>query len=402
MKRIIITFFLTISFISIQAQIEWRNDRTGIYSSETGLLKSWPENGPVMLWFYDGLGDGFSSPAIASGKIYITGMTDEKGYLYVFDLNGKLLNKKMYANEWSENYVGARATPVINNGKVYLMSGRGDLVCLDEKSLHLIWKRNIFIDFDSKNINWGFTETPLIVGDMIITTPGGEKHNIVALNRNNGQLIWSSPAKGGLSAYCSPLYIGDQPTPLVVTMTAGNIVALNAVNGQLLWWFGNKNTNSIHANTPLYHNNMILYTSTEKGATMLRLSEGGKKAEKVWHFPGMDNMMGGLVKIGDFAYSASSGYIDNQIWYCLDWMTGQVKFDDRRLATGVSIVADGMLYCYTQKGEMALVNPTPVTFDIISQFRITKGTGQHWAHPVIYQGVLYVRHGDCLMAYKIK
>ena len=139
----------------LSAQVEWRNDRTGIYANETGLLKSWPASGPEMLWYVDGLGEGHSSVGIVANKLYVTGMLDEKGYLFVFDLNGKLLNKKMYGNEWATNYVGTRATPIINDGKIYLMSGVGDLVCLDEGNLDVIWKRNIFIDFDSKNIRWG-------------------------------------------------------------------------------------------------------------------------------------------------------------------------------------------------------------------------------------------------------
>jgi len=112
-------------------------------------------------------------------------------------------------------------------------------------------------------------------------------------------------------------------------------------------------------------------------------------------------MMGAVVKIGDFIYGSSSGE-KARFWYCVDWATGEIRYRDRQLAMGVSIVADGMLYCYSDKGEMALVQPSPEKFNIISQFSITKGTGQHWAHPVIYQGIMYVRHGDTLMAFKIK
>jgi len=401
MKRLFITLFFTVLSISLPAQVEWRYNRTGIYASETGLLKSWPAGGPKMLWFYDGLGEGYSSAGIASEKLYITGMHDEKGFLFVFDLNGKLLNKIMYGDEWAINYAGTRATPVVNDGKVYLMSGTGDLVCLDESSLKVVWKRNIFKDFDSKNIRWGYNETPLIIDEKIIFTPGGKNHNIVALNKNDGKLIWSSPGKGDLSAYCSPLYIDDQETPLIVTMTATHIVAFEAATGKMLWSFESRNRNNIHSNTPVYANNMVLCVSVDKGCTMLRLSDGGRKAEIIWEITEFDNMMGAVVKIGDFIYGSSSGE-HVRYWYCVDWVTGKIRYRDRQLAMGVSIVADGMLYCYTDKGEMALVQPSPEKFNIISQFPITKGTGPHWAHPVIYKGVLYLRHGDTLMAFKLK
>ena len=402
MRKFFIAVFLGLALISLSAQVEWRFDRTGIYANETGLLKVWPANGPELLWYFDGLGEGHSSVGIDSGKIYVTGMLDGKGYLFVFDLHGKLLNKVMYGNEWTDNYVGTRATPIVNDGKIYLMSGRGDLVCLNQNSLAVIWKRNIFVDFDSKNIRWGFNESPLIIGEKIIATPGGKKHNIVALDKHTGELIWSSPAKGDLSSYCSPLYIDETEVPLIVTMTAEHIVGLEASTGKMLWSVADKNKNSIHANTPIYANNMILCSSADKSCVMLRLLDGGRKVELAWEIPELDNLMGTLVKIGDYIYGSSSGYNAARFWYCVDWMTGEIKYRDRQFGMGVSIAADGMLYCYSDKGEMALVRPTPEKFDLISRFPITKGTDQHWAHPVIYQGVMYVRHGDSLMAYKIK
>jgi outer membrane protein assembly factor BamB len=316
-------------------------------------------------------------------------------------MNGKLLNKLMYGNEWTTNYVGTRATPIINNGKIYLMSGLGDVICLNESNLNVIWKKNMLVDYESKNITWGINESPLIIGEKIIITPGGKEHNVVALNKNTGERIWSSPGVGELSSYCSPLYIGDQQTPLIVTKTAYSIIGLEASTGKLLWTFESKNRHQIQANTPFYANNMILCSSVDKGATMLRLSEGGRKAEIVWEIQEFDNMMGGVVKVGNYIYGSDSGE-KSKYWWCVNWETGEILFKERGLAVGVTIFADGMLYCYSDKGEMALVKPTPEKFTIVSQFPITKGTNQHWAHPVIHQGVLYVRHGDCLMAYRIK
>jgi len=402
-KKIFI-FLLTIYVsVSLYAQniIEWRNDRTGIYSNEKGLLKSWPPEGPKLLWHVDGLGEGHSSVSIASDKLYTTGMIGGKGFLFVISREGKLLNKVMYGDEWNESYVGTRATPVVNDGKIYLMSGKGDLVCLDEKSLNTVWSKKIFVEFKSKNIRWGFCESPLIIDEKLIITPGGKEYNVVALNKNTGKLIWSSPGVGDLSAYCSPLYINDQEIPLIVTKTADHIIGLEATTGKLLWSMENKNRNAIHANTPVYANNMILTASVDKGATMLRLSNGGRKVEKVWEVPGLDNMMGALMKTGNYIYGSSSGDRTPKLFFCVDWMTGEIKYKEASIGVGVTIFADGLLYFYSDRGIMALIKPTPDKFDLISKFPITLGTDTHWAHPVIYQGVLYLRHGDCLMAYKV-
>ena len=381
--------------------IQWRGiDRTGIFH-ETGLMTSWEENEPQLLWHFDGLGEGHSSPAISNGKIYVTGMIDGNGYLFVFDLNGNLLHKVFYGEEWNRNYHGTRGTPTISDGKIFIMSGMGDLICLNQRTLEVIWQRNILTDFDSRNIMFGITESPLIVGDKIIATPGGEEHNVVALNKHTGELIWSSPGMGELSAYCSPLYIDTQEVPLIVTITTGHIIGLEATTGKMLWSHESGNRHNIQANTPLYSNNMIFVASIDRGAIMLRLTNGGRSVEHVWEIRDFDNMMGGFVKVGNYIYGSSSGFT-NQDWFCVNWYTGEIMWRESGLGVGAIIANDGMLYIYSDRGEMALVRATPEKLDIVGQFDITLGTDQHWAHPIIYNGVLYVRRGNTLMAYGIK
>ena len=401
MKQII-SLFLFVTSVNLSAQdvIQWRGvDRTGIYK-ETGLMKSWPENGPEMLWHYDGLGEGHSSAAIANNKIYITGLIDGDGHIFVFDMNGKLLNKKSYGAEWDTNYNGSRGTVTANDGKLYVYSGMGGLVCFDESSLNILWKRNILDDFQGSNIRWGVNESPLIIEEKIIITPGGKTHNVIALNKNTGDMIWSCAGEGDISSYCSPLYIRDQQIPQVVTMTADHILGINAKTGEKLWSFAYSNTRKIHPNTPIYADNMLLCVlGYGKGSVMLRLTDGGRKVEQVWENQEFDSKTGGAVKIGNYVYGSGD---HNKYWFCLDWKTGEQKYKDNSIAVGAVIAAENMLYCYSDKGEMALVKATPEKFDLISKFPITLGTEQHWAHPVLYKGVMYVRHGDTLMAYAVK
>jgi len=399
MKKGLILLVCLIAFtLSAQDNIQWRNDRTGIYK-ETGLMQSWPQNGPEMLWSYEGLGEGHSSVAITAGRIYLTGLTDGKGVIYIFDLNGKLLNKKEYGPEWNKNYVGPRGTVTVNGGKVYLVSGMGGLYCFDANNLDLLWQKDLFKEFNASNIEWGLNEAPLIIGEKLIVTPGGKQNNVVALNKDNGSLIWSSPGEGDLSAYCSPLYISDQEVPQIVTMTANHIIGIEAETGKKLWSHKNTNRWSVHPNTPVYGDNMILCTSGYgRGSTMLRLTNGGRSVEQAWFSEELDNRIGAMVKIGDYVYGSGDS---NRYWFCVDWKTGEIKYKERGLAMGAVIANNNMLYCYTDKGDMVLARATPEKLDIVSRFSITMGTEQHWAHPVIYKDVMYVRHGDALMAYKI-
>ena len=388
--------------LTAQNTIQWRNDRTGVYN-EQGLLKSWPADGPQLLWHYDGLGEGHSSVAIDADKIYITGMTGDIGYLYVFDMNGKLVNKKEYGKEWHKNHDGSRGTVTINEGKLYIFSGTGWLVCMDQNTLDILWKKNIEADFGGKNIMWGVAESPLIVDEKVILTPGGKMHNIVALNKNDGSIIWSCPGEGDLSSYCSPLYIANQETPLIITTMASHIIGVEAATGKMLWSHKYENNRKIHPNTPVYDGkDMALITNGyDKGSVMLRLTNGGRSVQKVWENDDLKSKHGGVVKIDNYAYVGGDDR-SGRYWYCVDWNTGEIKYKDNTITAGVVIAADGMLYCYSERGEMALVRATPEKFDLISQFSIALGTSTHWAHPVIYQGVLYVRHGNTLMAYKIK
>ena len=399
-KYLFILAIVLPTILYAQKNSQWRGDgRNGIYN-EPGLLKQWPAEGPELLWKYEGLGAGHTAVAIANNKLYITGLSEENVVLYIFDLNGKLLNKKEIAKEWTESYSGPRSTVCVNDGRLYIYTGLGQLFCLNEKTLSTIWSKHMFTDFDGKNITWGVCESPLIIGDKIFITPGGVKNNIVALNKKTGELIWSSPGEGRETAYCSPQYIGDQSVPIVVTSTAEYIIGLNANTGEKLWSYPQTNRYNIHPNTPMYSNGMIYSTTGYgQGSVMLKLTNGGKSIEEVWKQPLVDNQMGGSIKIDNYIYT--SGH-NNRFWFCLDWNTGEIKYQTRDLAPCNVIFADGMLYCYSERGEVSLVKPDTSKPDIISKFKVTFGTEQHWAHTVIHNKILYVRHGDALMAYNIK
>ena len=402
MKKFLFIIIVSLP-IMVQAQknSQWRGEnRDGIYN-ESGLLKAWPIDGPQLLWKFEGLGEGHTSVAVANEKIYVTGMHGDKLTLYVFDLKGKLLKEKEVGKEWNTNHNGTRSTVCVNDGKLYIFNALGTLFCLDETTLNEVWKKDLITEFGGRNLRFGMTESPLIVGDQIFMTPGGIKHNMVALNKNTGALIWTSPGIGKSSSYCSPLYIGDQSIPMVVTCFEVDIAAFHAETGELLWTHPQPSRNNINPNTPMYSNGMIFsITGYRGGAWLYRLKEGGKAAEQLWHNGEMDNQMGGAIKVGDYVYA--SGHQASRYWFCVDWKTGETIYKDNEIAPCNVIFADGMLYCYSEKGTMNLVKPNPEKYELVSSFKVKLGTGPHWAHPVIHDGVLYLRHGEALMAYHVK
>jgi len=171
-----------------QEPTRWRGpEANGIYPG-TGLLKTWPATGPEIIWSYAELGQGHSS-AVASGEfIYSTGMKEGTGSLYKFKLNGELVYTKPYGTEFTESYYGTRGTPVIVGDKVYILSAMGVLYCLNEADGSLVWKQDLVSKYGGKTITWGYNETPVVDGDKIYCTPGGEKNSVIALNRNTGSL----------------------------------------------------------------------------------------------------------------------------------------------------------------------------------------------------------------------
>jgi outer membrane protein assembly factor BamB len=391
---------ITITCANAQTPTKWRGPNgNGVYS-ETGLLKKWPANGPEIVWHYENLGKGYSSPAFANGLIYVSGMEGTTGNIYTLTPDGKLKWKAPYGNEFSESYPGARSTPVISGDLLYIYSGLGVLTCMDATNGAIKWKKDVFKAFDGQNLRWGVTETVVVDGGLVYVTPGGKKNNVVALNRNNGDLVWTSPAMGELSAYCTPLLINLSARKLLVTMTADHIIGLDAATGKMLWSHQQTNRYQVHANTPVYTDGgLFCFSGYGQGGVKLELSADGSSVTKAWFNEKLDSRMGGMVYLNGYLYGSGD---NNREWRCVDWKTGAEKYADKTIGKGVVIADDEMLYLYSEKGELALVEANPSGFKLVSQTKVELGTDQHWAHPVIDGGRLYLRHGNTLIAYKIK
>lgn len=396
---LLFSIFIFTTLACAQNPTVWRGGNDGVYS-ETGLLKQWPASGPEIIWTFEELGQGHSSPVFANDQIYISTMIDGEGYIFVLDEDGKLKWKVNYGKEFTESYPGARSSVVVAGELMYMYSGFGELVCMDANNGSEKWRKNAFKDFDGANITWGVTETVVIDGEKVYFTPGGKKNNVVALNRFSGDLIWSSAGKGELSAYCSPRLVELPSRKLLVTHTADHILGIDAENGELLWDYPHTNRWNVHPNTPIFYDgDLFCFSGYGQGGVMLDLSEDGSSVKKVWSKTELDSRMGGMVVVDGYLYGSGDNARE---WRCVNWKTGEEKYAAKEIAKGVVIYADGMLYCYSERGELALVEATPNAFEMVSKTRVQLGSEQHWAHPVIHGGKLYVHHGNALIAYKIK
>ena len=289
-------------------------DRNGVFP-ETGLLKSWPEAGPALLWAREDLDRGFASVAVADEAIYVAGMDSRVEYLTVLDLKGETL--------WQTESLGTESAFV------------SPILC----------------EFGGKKI---------IVGVLV--------DHIIGVDAEDGSTLWT-------------VKYHDIETPTFHEWAPKN----NCV-------------------TPLYEDGYLFVTSGyDHVGVMFHLVDGGNGVEQLWVNKELDNHHGQVVKIGSYIYG--SNWIDNSNgnWCCVHWETGETMYETTWQTKGSVTAADGMLYCYEEKrGNLALVKPTPDDFEIVSSFRVTQESGPHWTQPVLHKGVLFIRHGNALMAYDVK
>ncbi len=412
LKRLFISLIICNAFLSVGlGQLyEWRGpDRTGIYN-ETGLLKKWPEGGPKLLWEATGMGDGYSSATVTDKAVYITGRRDSSDVLIALTLDGKKKWETIYGKAWLVNHTGSRCTPTYYNGNLFVISGSGDIVCIGSDG-KIKWSKNHYKLYESKPIMFGISESPLVVDNMVIASPGGKKASLVAFNISDGKVVWEAEPLDQEPQYVNPKLIEYAGRKMIVTVMGTDIFAVNAKDGKIIWKVdyatvngGTGRVRKNHAITPLFKDGCILIANGYNWVTLkLKLSGDGNSVETLWENRNFDPQLGGVVLVGDkiFGTNHMSKPVDE--WVCVDWNTGKTLWTSKWYSRGSIISADGMLYLYEEKsGHVALAKPDPAKLDIVSEFQVTKGEGPFWAHPVISDGKLYIRHGEVLMVYQIK
>jgi len=391
-------------------QYGWRGPgRTGIYN-ETGLMKVWPESGPALLWEASGIGKGNSSTTVTKDAVYITGTKGEKDVLTAFTQDGKKKWEVEYGNITKNvNFPESRCTPTYSNGKILVVSGAGDLACVASDG-KIVWSINYYQKYNAAIQRFGISESPLVVDNKVIATPGGNMASMVAFNIENGNVAWETPPLNEGTQYTNPLLIADKGMKVIVTHTATYIIGVNAADGKLLWKFnfgevnaeprGNRN----YIQTPLYRDG-FLFAANGYGQTAakIKISFDGSDPTLVWKNPDINPHVGGMVLIGNYIYSSTHDTNSKGRWICVDWTTGKTMWITDWYNKGSVISAEGLLYIYEEKtGNLALVRPDSEKLDIVSSFKVTKGEGPYWAHPVIDKGRLFVRHGDYFAVYSLK
>jgi len=413
MKRLWLVVLCVVLVSLSNAQIyQFRGpDRDGKFP-ESNLLKEWPESGPELLLEFEGIGEGYSS-VISNGKnIYASGKIGDMDHLTCIDFEGKQLWQVAYGKSWAQSYPNTRSTPTIEDNRIYIISGVGELVCLNAETGDINWKIDVDKDYQAEWHNWGVSESPLIVDNKVICSPASSVATFVAFDKMTGEEIWKSPGVDGNRSYVSPILSKFNGKDYILGASASDLYIVDPGNGEILssykyfdssiWEWQPKGM--IWANSPVVKGNMIFVSiGYNYPAKMLKVNEDVSVIEEVYSNEVMDNHHHGLIELDDYLYG--SYWISNGTgaWACLDWNTGEVMYDEKWNSKGEMVYADGLLYVYEEKrGNVGLVLPDPSGFKVISSFRIEKGNGPHWSHPYLFDGKMFLRHGKVLMVYSLR
>ena len=372
--------------------------------AEQGLLKAWPDGGPPVAWVAKGLGTGYSSASVVKGKIYVTGMLDDQmGYVFVLNANGEIERKIPYGKETlTKEAPGPRSTPTIDGDRLYLLSGLGVVYGLDLVKGEKMWDVDLLKNFGGNNAMWHFAESVLIDGNRVICTPVGKDALTVALDKMTGATIWATKGVDDNPAYCSPIIVTHNGRRILLTETGKYVVGVDAESGALLWKFEHRVPWNIHGVSPVYKDGLVYYTGGDGvGGGALELSPDGSAVTSKWTDRNLDCLHHGVVLVDGYLYG--SGYKGGGRLVCLEMATGKLMWSTKEVREGAVVCADGMLYVYEgpKTGVVDLVKATPAGFERTGKVTVTEGTDQHWAHPTIADGRLYIRHGDALIAYNV-
>lgn len=397
MKYTLTILIIAFSYLAAMAQPEineWRGpDRTGIYPDKN-LQKEWPVNGPSEIWAIENLGNGYGSPVFAKDQFFITGEIDTVTYLYCFDLSGKQVWRTRLGREWMKSYPGGRDAPTVVDDLIYVGTGLGNLYCVNRINGKIVWSKELKADLGGVLPLHGYSEAALMDGDKVFWTPGGKVNNVVALNRFNGDLIWSNPGFGEAQGYNQPRLIRLPGLSILVTFSSWHLMGFDAGTGKMLWSHEQDNlpvekrkpgSGDTHCNTVIYEDGFIWYVAGDGNCGVkLELAADGKSIKEIWRNTGFDGYMGGTVKLGDYIYGGGTAKPELR---AINAVTGQLT-DSLKLGAGAIIAADDMIYYYSQKGELTLLSYNQGKMQKVSSFRITKGTKEHFSHPVINKGIL--------------
>jgi outer membrane protein assembly factor BamB len=411
---------------------QFRGPKRDGVSSETGLLKQWPQGGPALVWTYSGAGVGYSGPAVVGDRLYMSGGRGDAEFVFALDLKnvanetvkeawsariGPLFNWK--GNNWN---AGPNATPTVDGELLYALGGGGDLVCVETATGKERWRKHLPRELggevnpigggaeDPTPLGWGYAWSPLVDGEQLLCVPGGKQGLLAALDKKTGKLLWQSKEVTDQASYSSPLAVEVGGVRQYIQVTNSGIVGVAAKDGKLLWRYTRDPAyDDVVISSPIFHDNHVFASvGFGQGCDLIKLvPQGGRiKVETVFSNKSVQNRDGGMVLVGQHLY----GHSENTGWFCQEFKSGKNLWAEKnKLGRGTITYADGCLYCCGEKeGVVVLLDASPKGWTekgrlpMSKTSRLRKPSGMLWTHPVIANGKLYMRDQELVFCFNLK
>lgn len=401
---------ITIFSIKLHAEDwpQWQGPTRDGISGETQLKAKWPEDGPPLVWQVNALGDGYGAVSVVGGVIYLVtneGLDDES--VKALDAtNGQVLWATRIGKVGNPNqkpsYPAARSTPTLDGEMLYVLGSDGDLVCLTAKSGEVVWQKNIREAYDGKPGTWAYSESPLIDGNKVVVTPGGKDVGIVAVDKATGETVWkANTPKMGAAAYASIQKVTAAGKPQYVAFMANGLAGVDAEDGTFLWSY-TRTKGIANMPTPVVAGDIVYSGGSRTGGGAVRLvaEQVNVLPEELYFNPKLPTAIGGAVKVDGYLYGCSGSTL-----MCVDFVSGEIKWQERISAAASILYADGRLYLHTENGKVMMVAAIPEEMSIVSEFTLPdqpEGTGKEWAYPALADGKLYLRQHGTIWCYDVK
>lgn len=402
--RVLATTLACSTLVAAEDWPGWRGKNRDGKSSETGLLDRWPRGGPRLAWSIDGIGNGYSTPSVAAGRIYLMGGSSKREQVIALnEADGqKLWSTPIGPIGSGGGYAGPRSTPTLDGNSLYSLASGGELACLDVKTGKVRWQVNLKDDFRGSPGGWMYSESVLIDGPNVICTPGGSNATIVALAKKSGKLVWKGTAKGSNQAqYASHIVANFGKSKQYITFLSGALTAFDARNGKMLWSYARSANGTANCSSAIYADGHVFSASgygTGGGTVKLTSNRQGVDAKELFFSRDIVNHHGGVVLVDGYIYGTNERSL-----VCLDFLTGKLQWKERCVGKGSIAFADGHLYVRSESGPVALVEASPSSYVEKGRFDQPERSGEAaWPHPVIANGKLYLRDQEKLFAYNIQ
>lgn len=387
---------------------QWQGPARDGISGETQLKAKWPEDGPPLVWQVNALGDGYGAVSVVGGVIYLAtneGLDDES-VKALNAANGQVLWATRIGKVGNPNqkpsYPAARSTPTLDGEMLYVLGSDGDLVCLKAKSGEVVWQKNIREAYDGKPGTWAYSESPLIDGNKVVVTPGGKDVGIVAVDKATGETVWkANTPKMGAAAYASIQKVTAAGKPQYVAFMANGLAGVDAEDGTFLWSY-TRTKGIANMPTPVVAGDIVYSGGSRTGGGAVRLvaEQVNVLPEELYFNPKLPTAIGGAVKVDGYLYGCSGSTL-----MCVDFVSGEIKWQERISAAASILYADGRLYLHTENGKVMMVAAIPEEMSIVSEFTLPdqpEGTGKEWAYPALADGKLYLRQHGTIWCYDVK